>query len=185
MTTTYGYYRVSTRDQNPALQIQALKKAGCSEIQGDVGVSGAKASRPAFDAIISKLEAGDKLIVWRLDRMGRSLRHLIEINKLLTERGVAFESLTEKIDTSTPMGEFVFHILAAVAQLEREIIRERTLAGMEIAALEGRRPGRPRSMTPDQVRTARRRMSRQTQSIRQVAESYGVSEETVRRRLVS
>jgi DNA invertase Pin-like site-specific DNA recombinase len=183
MPTTYGYYRVSTRDQNPALQIQALKKAGCSEIQGDVGVSGAKASRPAFDKIISKLKAGDKLMVWRLDRMGRSLRHLIEINQLLSERGAAFESLTEKIDTTTAMGEFVFHILAAVAQLEREIIRERTIAGLEVAAINGRRPGRPRSMSSDEVHLARRRISRQSHSIRQVAEGLGVSAATVRRRI--
>lgn len=142
--TAYGYYRVSTAEQNPQLQIDALKAAGCLEILGDVGISGSKTRRPAFDELMSKIGDGDKLIVWRLDRMGRSLRHLIEVNAVLEERGAAFESLTEKIDTSNPMGEFVFHILAAVAQLEREIIRERTLAGMAVAASEGRYPGRPR-----------------------------------------
>ncbi len=146
MARVFGYYRISTAEQNPALQIQNLKKAGCSEISGDVGFSGAKASRPAFDKLLGKIGSGDKLVVWRLDRMGRSLRHLIEVNKLLEERGAKFESLTEKIDTSTPMGEFVFHILAAVAQLEREIIRERTLAGMAVAAVAGRYPGRPRKV---------------------------------------
>ena len=146
MAKLYGYYRVSTADQNPALQIQALQQAGCTEILGDIGLSGAKVSRPAFDTLLSKVGKGDKLVVWRLDRMGRSLRHLIEVNALLEERGAKFESVTEKVDTSTPMGEFVFHILAAVAQLEREIIRERTLAGLACAAREGRYPGRPKKM---------------------------------------
>ena len=144
MAKTYGYYRVSTAEQNPELQVIALKNAGCDEILGDVGVSGMKASRPAFDQILARIGEGDKLVVWRLDRMGRSLRHLIEVNALLEKRGAKFESVTEKVDTSTPMGEFVFHILAAVAQLERQIIRERTLAGLEAAAANGRFPGRPR-----------------------------------------
>lgn len=144
MAKTYGYYRVSTHEQNPELQIRALKEAGCSEILGDVGFSGTKTSRPAFNEIMSKIGEGDKLVVWRLDRMGRSLRHLVKVNETLIRRGAKFESLTEKIDTSTPMGEFVFHILAAVAQLERQIIRERTLAGLAIAASKGRFPGRPR-----------------------------------------
>ena len=144
MAKTYGYYRVSTHDQNPELQISALKVAGCDVILGDVGISGAKASRPAFDQIMNRITEGDKLTVWRLDRMGRSLRNLVEVNETLIERGARFESLTEKIDTSTPMGEFVFHILAAVAQLERQIIRERTLAGLAVAATNGRFPGRPR-----------------------------------------
>ncbi|WP_158588489.1 recombinase family protein [Henriciella mobilis] len=144
MTQTFGYYRVSTAEQNPQLQIDALKAAGCTEILGDVGYSGAKTSRPAFDEIMSRIGEGDKLIVWRLDRMGRSLRHLVEVNETLAQRGARFESLTEKLDTSTAMGEFVFHILAAVAQLERQIIRERTLAGLEVAARQGRFPGRPR-----------------------------------------
>ncbi|KCZ93827.1 recombinase family protein [Hyphomonas johnsonii] len=144
MAKTYGYYRVSTHDQNPELQISALRAAGCHPVIRDVGVSGAKASRPAFDQIMNRITDGDKLIVWRLDRMGRSLRNLVEVNETLIERGAKFESLTEKLDTSTPMGEFVFHILAAVAQLERQIIRERTLAGMAVAAAKGRFPGRPR-----------------------------------------
>lgn len=144
MTNIFGYYRVSTAEQNPQLQIDALKAAGCTEILGDVGYSGAKASRPAFDEIMSRIGEGDKLIVWRLDRMGRSLRHLVEVNETLTQRGARFESLTEKLDTSTAMGNFVYSIMAAVAQLEREIIRERTLAGLEVAARAGRFPGRPR-----------------------------------------
>lgn len=183
MTTIYGYYRISTRQQNAEMQIQALKRAGCHEIHGDVGISGAKASRPAFNEIMHKIKNTDKLIVWRLDRMGRSLKHLIEINQTLADRGASFESLTEKIDTSTPMGEFVFHILAAVAQLEREIGRERTLAGLEVAASRGRYPGRPKALSPDQVRLARKQIDAKNRSIRQVADGFGVSGETLRRRL--
>jgi len=151
MGRVYGYYRISTTEQNPALQISNLKQAGCAEILGDVGFSGAKSSRPAFDELLRKIGRGDKLIVWRLDRMGRSLRHLIEVNELLEERGAKFESLTEKIDTSTPMGNFVFQILGAVAELEREIISERTLAGMAEAARKGRFPGRPRKSQNNQL----------------------------------
>ncbi len=100
--------------------------------------------RQGFDEALTSVKTGETLIVRRLDRMSRSLKHLIEINELLKERGAFFESLTEEIDTSTPMGEFVFHILGAVAQLEREIIRERTLAGLAVAAANGNHPGRPR-----------------------------------------
>ncbi|MEM7290512.1 MAG: recombinase family protein [Pseudomonadota bacterium] len=144
MSRKIGYARVSTVEQNLAFQVTALKAAGCDEIYQDGGISGAEKRRPALDAALGALREGDTLIVWRLDRLGRSLRHLIEFNTFLEGRGCAFESLTEKIDTSTAMGEFVFHILGAVAQLEREIIRERTLAGMAEAAKEGRLPGRPR-----------------------------------------
>lgn len=144
MKKMIGYARVSTAEQNLALQVSALKAAGCEEILEDAGVSGANSSRPALDQALERLKEGDTLVVWRLDRLGRSLKHLIEFNEMLDAKGCFFESLTEKIDTSTAMGEFVFHILGAVAQLEREIIRERTLAGMAEAAKEGRLPGRPR-----------------------------------------
>ena len=185
MPKIYGYYRVSTSQQNPALQIESLKKAGCDKIVGDIGVSGTKASRPAFDKMLKLIGEGDKVIVWRLDRMGRSLRHLIEVNQYFCEHGATFESLTEKIDTSTPIGEFIFHIFAAVAQYEIDMNRERTLAGMEIAASHGRHPGRPRSMSPDQVQSARQLMRRQSHSVRQIADNYGVSAETLRRRLTA
>ncbi|GFE65551.1 recombinase family protein [Litoreibacter roseus] len=143
-TRKIGYARVSTAEQNLALQISALEAAGCDHIYEDAGVSGALSCRPALDQALAALQSGDTLIVWRLDRLGRSLRHLIDLNADLQAKGAFFESVTEKIDTSTAMGEFVFHILGAVAQLEREIIRERTLAGMAEAAKEGRFPGRPR-----------------------------------------
>lgn len=144
MNKMIGYARVSTTEQSLALQVSALKAAGCTEIYEEHGVSGAQAVRPALGAALAALQDGDTLIVWRLDRLGRSLRHLIDVNNDLTERGCFFESLTEKVDTATPMGTFIFHVLGAVAQLEREIIRERTLAGMAEAAKEGRLPGRPK-----------------------------------------
>lgn len=144
MSKMIGYARVSTVEQSLALQVSALKAAGCKEIYEEHGVSGAQAERPALRAALAALQHGDTLVVWRLDRLGRSLRHLIDVNNDLTDQGCYFESLTEKIDTSSAMGKFVFHILGAVAELEREIIRERTLAGMAEAAKEGRLPGRPK-----------------------------------------
>ena len=143
-TRKIGYARVSTAEQNLAYQVTALKAAGCDVVFEDAGVSGATASRPALDQALAELGDGDTLIVWRLDRLGRSLKHLIALSDDLTKNGAFFESLNEKIDTSTAMGRFVFHILGAVAELERSIIRERTLAGMAEAAKEGRFPGRPR-----------------------------------------
>lgn len=144
MSRKIGYARVSTAEQNLDLQISALKQAGCDTIYSDRGISGCQEDRPEFNKALSSIKPGDTLLIWRLDRMSRSLKHLIEINQSLAERCAFLESLTEKIDTSTPMGEFVFHILGAVAQLEREIIRERTLAGLAEAAKNGRYPGRPR-----------------------------------------
>lgn len=144
MSRKIGYARVSTTEQNLDLQISALKAAGCDKIYRDKGISGCQADRPAFAKALEATHTGDTLLIWRLDRMSRSLKHLIEINYSLNQRGAFMESLTEKIDTSTPMGEFVFHILGAVAQLEREIIRERTLAGLAEAAKNGRFPGRPK-----------------------------------------
>lgn len=144
MSRKLGYARVSTADQSLDLQISALKSAGCTNIYKDHGVSGNTTKRPAFDALLADIEEGDTLVIWRLDRMGRSLKHLIEINDLLTARGAYLDSLSDKIDTSNATGEFVFHILGAVAQLERRIISERTLAGLAEAAKRGRYPGRPK-----------------------------------------
>jgi len=144
MPKIIGYARVSTSQQDLEPQIIPLKNAGCSEIFTDHGVSGASKDRPAFNAAMASLDKGDRLVVCRLDRMGRSLKHLIEINEELTSRGVSLESLNEKIDTSTAIGNFVFQILGAVAELEREIIRERTMAGLAAAAKRGRFPGRPK-----------------------------------------
>jgi len=144
MCRRLGYARVSTVDQNLSLQLSALQAANCDVIYEDHGVSGSVRNRPAFEKLLNEIGEGDILVIWRLDRMGRSLKHLIEINELLGERGAFLESLTDKIDTSSATGEFVFHILGAVAQLERRMISERTLAGLAEAAKRGRFPGRPR-----------------------------------------
>lgn len=146
MPVRYGYYRVSTADQCPDLQVSALKQAGCDVIMGDVGFSGVKDSRPSLDAMLERLKPGDSVCVWKLDRISRSLRHLIDLNARFEETNVTFSSLTEQIDTSTPMGKFVFHILSAVAELERDMISQRTRAGLAEAARRGRFPGRPRKI---------------------------------------
>ena len=141
-----GYARVSLVEQNLDFQIRALKDAGCDLIFSDHGISGADKHRPEFERALAEVGGGDTLVVWKLDRMSRSLKHLIQINDAVTEAGGFIDSLTEKIDTASPMGQFVFHILAAVAELELSIIRERTKAGLEAAAAKGRYPGRPRKI---------------------------------------
>ena len=175
-----GYCRVSRTDQNLSLQLTALKQAGCRDIYQDYGISGSRVDRPELQKALAALQKGDTLVVWRLDRMSRSLKDLIHINEILNGRGVYFESLTEKIDTSTPMGEFVFHILGAVAQLEREIIRERTIAGLEEAARNGNYAGRPRKLTPQQLLWA---AERQQDGINKLADNLNVHPETLRRNM--
>jgi DNA invertase Pin-like site-specific DNA recombinase len=136
-----GYARVSTTDQDLALQLDALAKVGCARIFEDTA-SGAKAERPGLAAALSFAREGDILTVWKLDRLGRSLPHLIETVNALEARGVSFRSLTEAIDTTTPGGRLVFHIFGALGQFERDLIRERTRAGLEAAAARGRQGGR-------------------------------------------
>ncbi len=127
----YGYARVSTDDQNPALQLAALKKAGCKTIFKDDGISGATTKRPALLRCLKKLEHGDTLIVWKLDRLGRSLRDLITMLDDLKQRGVKFRSLTEAIDTETPTGRAMWQMIGVLAELERSLISERTRAGVK------------------------------------------------------
>ena len=181
MPLKIGYARVSTAEQNLDLQVSALKGAGCHPILTDQGVSGCQRDRPQFDNALNMVESGDTLLIWRLDRMSRSLKHLIEISELLKARGAFFESLTEKIDTSSAMGEFVFHILGAVAQLEREIIRERTMAGLAEAARKGRYPGRPPKLRQDRVLEAHHLVTKGGQAIEHVASEYDVSPITMHR----
>src|SRR3954464_12002284 len=145
-----GYARVSTDDQNLDLQRDALKKAQCEQIFTDT-VSGTKARRPGLEEALSHLRARDTLVVWRLDRLGRSLRHLIDTVTDLQERGIGFKSLQENIDTTTSGGKLVFHIFGALAEFEREIIRERTQAGLQAAWARGRNGGRPQKLTDKQV----------------------------------
>ena len=139
-----GYARVSTQDQTLALQRDALEKAGCGRIFTDTA-SGAKAERRGLDEALAYMRAGDTLVVWKLDRLGRSIRHLIDVVALLQDKGIGFKSLTEQIDTTTSGGKLVFHVFAALAEFERDIIRERTQAGLVAARARGRKGGRPKA----------------------------------------
>lgn len=151
-----GYARVSTTDQDLALQLDALSKAGCARVFEDKA-SGAKADRPGLKAALSFVRDGDILTVWKLDRLGRSLPHLIEtVNGLEAReaRGVSFRSLTEAIDTTTPGGRLIFHIFGALGQFERDLIRERTRAGLDAAMARGRQGGRKPVVTDEKLRRA-------------------------------
>lgn len=149
-----GYARVSTLDQDPALQLDALAAAECSKVFED-RASGAKADRAGLLAALSYVREGDVLIVWKLDRLGRSLPHLIETVAALEKRGVGFRSLTEAIDTTTPGGRLVFHLFGALGQFERDLIQERTRAGLTAAAARGRKGGRKPVMGADKLQRAR------------------------------
>lgn len=137
-----GYARVSTADQNLHLQKDALKAAGCAQICEDTD-SGAKMARPGLEKALGMLREGDTLVVWKLDRLGRSLKHLIESVQTLDGRGIGFKSLQDNIDTTTPGGKLLFHILGSLAEFERDLIRERTNAGLAAARARGRKGGRP------------------------------------------
>lgn len=149
-----GYARVSTADQNPALQLDALTKAGCTRVFQDQA-SGAKTDRPGLAAALAFVREGDVLVVWKLDRLGRSLPHLIETVNALETRGVGFRSLTEVIDTTTPGGRLIFHIFGALGQFERDLIRERTRTGLNAAVARGHRGGRRPVVTEEKLRRAR------------------------------
>ena len=153
----YGYARVSTEDQNSGLQLAALKNAGCTTpIFKDDGQSGATTKRPALQRCLKNLKPGDTLIVWKLDRLGRSLRDLITMLDDLKQRGVKFRSLTEHIDTETPTGRAMWQMIGVLAELERSLISERTRAGVKDAKRRGVKFGRKRKLTPGQIDHARK-----------------------------
>jgi DNA invertase Pin-like site-specific DNA recombinase len=149
-----GYARVSTLDQDSSLQRDALAAAGCTKLFED-RASGARADRPGLGQALAFLREGDVLVVWKLDRLGRSLAHLVETVAALAARGVGFRSLTEAIDTTTPGGRLVFHLFGALGEFERDLIRERTRAGLSAAAARGRKGGRRPVVTDDKLRRAR------------------------------
>jgi DNA invertase Pin-like site-specific DNA recombinase len=149
-----GYARVSTLDQDPALQLDALAAAGCGKVFED-RASGARTDRPGLQKALNYAREGDVLIVWKLDRLGRSLPHLIETVSVLEKRAVGFRSLTEAIDTTTPGGRLVFHLFGALGQFERDLIRERTRAGLAAAEARGRKGGRKPVITADKLKRAR------------------------------
>lgn len=144
-----GYVRVSTNDQNTALQRNALECAGCELIFEDK-MSGKTSDRPGLKKVLRTLSEGDTLVVWKLDRLGRSMRHLVTLIEDLRGRGVNFRSLTDSIDTSTPMGRFFFHVMGALAEMERELIVERTRAGLAVARAQGRIGGRRPKLSEDE-----------------------------------
>jgi len=169
-----GYARVSTEEQNPELQIDALKAAGCERIYVDT-VSGTKSERPELEKAKEQLRAGDSLVVWRLDRLGRSLKDLIAWMQRLNSEGVNFESIQEKIDTSTPTGKLVFHIFGAIAEFERDLISERTKAGLDAARARGRKGGRKPKLS-EQQRQALATLHREGKhSIAELLEMFGIS----------
>lgn len=141
-----GYARISTIDQNLDLQLDALARAGCEAIYRDEGISGAKAQRPGLSKALKRLQKGDSLVVWKLDRLGRSMRHLIELTTLFENKGIGFHSLSDAIDTSTSGGKLYFHLMGAFAEFERDLISERTKAGMAAAKARGAQIGRPKKI---------------------------------------
>lgn len=153
-----GYARVSTKDQNLALQQEALNKAGCEKIYED-RVSGNKTARQGLDLALEVLREGDSLVVWKLDRLGRNVKDLVSLVGELENQGIHFKSLTDNIDTSTTSGRFFFHVMASLAQMERELLVERTHAGLEAARKRGRVGGRKRTMTDSKLAAAKRLLS--------------------------
>src|SRR3954469_18660960 len=146
-----GYARVSTQEQTLSLQQDALHQTGCERIFTDTA-SGARADRPGLDEAIAYARSGDTLVVWKLDRLGRSLPHLIETVRGLDQHGIGFKSLTEQIDTTTSSGKLIFHVFAALAEFERDVIRERTQAGLAAARARGRQGGRPKAAALNDAR---------------------------------
>ena len=177
-----GYARVSTTDQNPQLQLDALQEAGATRIFTDHGVSGAAACRPHLDACLDHLREGDVLTVWKLDRLGRNTMHILETVQRLTERGVGFRSLTEGLTTEGPMGTAMLTVMAAFAQLERDTMIERTRAGLAAAAANGRKGGRPRKIDDADADKARQFREKGI-TARDIAKMLGVSRATVYRYL--
>jgi len=141
-----GYARISTKDQNLDLQLDALNKAGCEQIFKDT-ISGTKAVRPALDKMMELARNGDIIVVWKLDRLGRSLKHLVELISNFIDKGIGFESLNDNIDTTTSQGRLIFNIFASLAEFERDLISERTKAGLQAARSRGRTGGRPKGLS--------------------------------------
>lgn len=178
----FGYARVSTSDQNTNLQRDKLLEAGCDQIFEDIA-SGAKANRPELDCMLEMLREGDTVVVWKLDRLGRSMQHLIDLIDKFNDMGVQFKSLTEQIDTSTAGGTLIFNVFASIAQFERDLIRERTKAGLEAARARGRNGGRRPILTDAQIKEARELYMTQSITVSQIARMMGCGRSTIYRAL--
>jgi len=180
-----GYARVSTEEQKLDLQIQALRAAGCSRIFTDQGESGSKFSRSGLDAAMQHLHEGCTLVVWRLDRLGRSLFGLVQLMERLSKKGIHFRSITEHIDTASSGGRLMFHMMAALAEFERSIIAERTRAGLAAARVRGKTLGRPRLLSEQDLDIALSRLEDGTEGLTDIARSLNVSSRTLSRRLTN
>lgn len=173
-----GYARVSTTDQDTAMQTDALKRGGCERIYEE-SKSGKSKDRPELNRCLDILREGDVLVVWRLDRLGRSLKDLIEVVSELESKGIGFQSLNESIDTTSPSGKLIFHVFAALSEFERSLIQERTKAGLAAARARGRKGGRPKKLTRDQIRKAKAMLSDPMMTKSEVAKHFGVSRVTL------
>lgn len=180
--TLIGYSRVSTNEQSPELQDEALLAAGCDRIFTDKA-SGALADRPELTAALDYLRPGDVLVVWRLDRLGRSLKHLLQVVADLETRGVGLRSLHETVDTTSPSGKLIFHIFGAMAEFERALTIERTTAGLAAARARGRSGGRKPSLSPKQVEMARKMHAEGDTTVSEIADALHVSRATIYRYL--
>jgi DNA invertase Pin-like site-specific DNA recombinase len=179
-----GYARVSTDDQNLDLQLDALKEAGCEKSFTDT-TSGAKSERTGLRDALEYLREGDVLVVWKLDRLGRSLKHLIETITALDQRKIGFKSLRENFDTTTSGGRLVFHLFGALAEFERELIRERVTAGLAAARARGRKGGRPRKLDERKLALARSMLTDPSITVTEIARTLGVDRTTLYRNLRS
>ena len=176
-----GYARVSTRDQNPDLQIDQLRQAGCEQIFQET-ISGARAERPVLNSLLEQVRAGDVIVIWKLDRLGRSLRHLVDLISTLMEKGVDLKSLQDPIDTTRSQGRLVFNLFASLAEFERDLIIERTQAGLTAARARGRTGGRPKGLSKaaEKKAVAAEALYRKGDlSVNEIAENLGVSKATL------
>lgn len=169
-----GYARVSTADQHLRMQEDALKNAGCEEIYTDV-ISGIKSKRPGLEETLSRLREGDTLIVWKLDRLGRSIQHLIQTIKDLQDKKISFKSLQENIDTETSGGKLIFHIFSALAEFERDLIQERTQAGLKAARARGKMGGRPPLLDTRQINRMIEMYDEQKNTVAEICKVYNIS----------
>jgi DNA invertase Pin-like site-specific DNA recombinase len=175
-----GYARVSTQDQTLNLQLDALEKIGCSKIFTDTA-SGSSTDRKGLEEALEFVREGDMLVVWRLDRLGRSLKHLIETISKLSSRGIGFKSITENIDTTTSGGKLIFHIFGALAEFERDIIKERTQAGLQAARARGRLGGRPKLLNQKKASIAKALYNDKSNSISDICKTLNISKATLYR----
>ena len=177
-----GYARVSTADQQPHLQIDKLRDAGCEKLFEETA-SGAATNRPALKRAIEVARKGDILVIWKLDRLARSLKQLIETVEDFDRRGIELKSLTESIDTSSPGGKLMFHVFGALAEFERGVIRERTRAGLAAARARGKVGGRPRSINDDDIEAAKTLLKNPNITVAEVADRLGISRATLYRHI--